>query len=1163
MKNFTHLHCHSHFSLLDGASSITKLAQAAKDRGMNSLAITDHGNLHGALQFYKECHKVGINPIIGYEAYVAPGFRGDREARCVAYSDDYDESGKLKEKNKSSYHLTLLAQNRTGFRNICKMASLASREGFYYKPRIDLELLEEYSDGVICLSGCVAGQMSQYLLTGMSQEARNLMIWYRRTFGDRFFAEVQNNNLQIQTDAAELTIDMANSVGVPIVATSDCHYVSSTDVRMHDTLICIASGAKRQQKDRFKFTGDQFHLRTPQEMYEAFPNNPEYVQASQEIADTVDIQLDLGKRYFPVFDIPKVGYTEDEFLRKLCTEALEERYDEITDEVSARLERELDVIAKLGFSSYFLICWDFVKYARDNGIQATARGSGVGSIVAYLLYLSNVCPIEYGLLFERFLDPNRAEAPDIDIDFERDRREEVIDYVKQKYGEESVAQIVTFGTLGARAAIRDVCRVEEFSYKMAQKIVSLIPDKPKVKIIDAITEVAELTALYTNDPAVKDILDLAMQVEGLARNMGKHAAALVIAPGPIDDYVPVIKASKSKDIITQWAMDDVESAGLLKMDFLGLRNLDILSNTIKTIEEESGHTIDPYEFPLDDQDTYDLLARGETKGIFQLESDGIRDLLVRMKPDCFNDIIATAALYRPGPIEGGMVDEYVEVKNGRKAAHYEHEIMEEVLEETHGVMVYQEQVMLILHKLGGIELRESYKCIKAISKKKEDVIDAFRQQFYEGCQGKVSQKFAEDTFERITFFAAYGFNKSHSTAYAKIAYMTAYLKCHYPVQFMCSLLASNSDKRNFSSKDSIADHIDDCQRMGIPILPPDLNRSGLVFTVSEGSILFGLSAIRNCGAKVMQSLITERKSNGGYKDLTDLFLRCRTACKSNTLKALNASGALGMFGNFSQVDNWIETQKPELAKNTKKANAHKLLMSDPERLPEVLPPAADWEAMEALQREKDAIGYYLTGHPIDICDKAIRERANRSCRDLLDSNRHPMRDVTMVGLISEVTNRNLKSKAGNKGGAYKSFQLEDGNFSIQCFLWPDANQMFGHLIRRDSIVVLEGYSGKRDGQEAVLHVTRVTDGSDVLKNKQGLLKLRVPAKDAEAMECVIEDLKRILRNNRGTCPVEIAIPIGTTTVLIRPKDTLVKFTGDVRNQIEDVIGREFSFTQED
>lgn len=759
-KCFCHLHLHTHYSLLDGFNRIQPLVKQTKELGMNAVAITDHGNLYGAIEFYMECKKGGIKPIIGYEAYLAPGSRLDR-----------DSKGELG----FSTHLTLLAQNETGFKNLIKLSSSAYLEGFYRNPRIDRQILEQHKEGLICLSGCLAGEFNQYIIKDKPQEAEKTAKWFRKVFGENYFIEIQNNGIGLQDQCTPVAADIANRLGVPLVATADAHYLCAEDSQAHDILFCINTRQMhdpRKKKYPEERMPNPYFVRSPEDMYRLFPNYQDAVARSQEIADKVNIDLDFKKRHFPVFTTPDAK-TPEAYLRELCEQGMEERYEgKASEAVRKRLDHELGTIARMGFSSYFLIVWDFVRFAREEGIPCTARGSGCGAIVCYLLYMSHVCPIEYDLLFERFLDPNRSEAPDIDIDFCQDRRELVIDYVKRKYGLESVAQIGTFGTLAAKAALKDVGRVLGQTPDRMNALCKLVPMKGAISksLQEALDESPDFKREYDQDPSIKQVVDIALKLEGANRNVGKHAAGVVIANGPVTNYVPVQRPPKkggsdegsddTTTMTTQWEMGILEKVGLLKMDFLGLRNLTVLDNCVKLIKKTRGITVEPTKFPLTDEATYQLLQRGDAKGVFQLESEGIRELLKRMKPDNIRDLIAVLALYRPGPLEGGMVDEYVECKNKRKQPFYPHPVMEEVLSETFAVMVYQEQIMRILNKLGGIELAKAYACIKAISKKNFEIINARKVDFVAGAKerGLEGEK-ADEIFELIVKFGGYGFNK--------------------------------------------------------------------------------------------------------------------------------------------------------------------------------------------------------------------------------------------------------------------------------------------------------------------------------------------------------------------------------------------------------------------
>ncbi len=1083
-RPFVHLHCHSHYSLLDGASSIPKLVQRTVDHGMNALALTDHGNLHGALEFYRECKKKEINPVIGYEAYIAPGSRKTKGGRG----------------RDSSYHLTLLCQNATGFQNLVKMASSAALEGFHYKPRIDKELLEAHHEGIICLSGCVSSEFSRSVLGrgGNGAEdhldkAAEVAGWFHNLFGDRYFIEIMNNGVDIQQEQLRGAVEVANRVGIPLVATSDCHYVDQGDAEAQDVMLCINTGRFRTDAKRMKMEGDQFYLRPPEEMYSSFVGLEDAVSRSQEIADSVDILLELGKRFFPVYELPD-EQTPEGRLRELCLQGLRERYDgneemlpggydkenpeesDLAEVVMKRLDRELGVINKLGFANYFLICWDFVDQARKRRIPATARGSGVGAIVCYALYLSHVCPIKYGLLFERFLDENRLEAPDIDIDFCKDGRGDIIRYVKEKYGEESVAQIGTFGTMKARAAIKDVGRALGIPLGRVNQVTAMVPDQLGITLDEAIEKSEDLRSVYEGDPEITELLDFARKLEGLARNIGTHAAAVVIGDGPLTDYVPLGRVAGKTDVITQWSMNDVEAAGLLKMDFLGLRTLTILSHSVDLIEQTTGERLDILKFPLDCEKTFALLQSGETKGVFQLESGGIRDLLQKMKPDHFLDIVATAALYRPGPLEGGMVQQYVDVKNGRRQAEYLTEILREILEETHGVMVYQEQVMQILNRVGNIPLAAAYTCIKAISKKKEELIAQNYEQYMAGSQESgLSKKEAQDMWDMILKFAGYGFNKSHSTAYALVAWQTAYLKTHYPIEFMGALLTGDIPGRNFTSKDSLVEHMEDCQRMDVEVVPPNINSSDVKFTVADGRIHFAMSAIKGCGASAAEAIVHERKENGPFTDIYDLCERVEsTKCSRSSMETLIKSGAMDDFGAkraqlVAVLDSAIKAGSALQAdRKSGQKNLFGAFEDDAEdtgnKPAQVEYPEMDeWPERELLVAEKEVLGYYLTSHPLAEFEERLLQYCSHKTNGL--ANCKDRDRVSMGGMVSAIKHSHTKNqKNPNDPTKYAMFDLEDVEGSIRCILWPGDFANCGDLVTPDAIVVLQGRLGYRSDE---------------------------------------------------------------------------------------------------
>ena len=1106
-RPFAHLHCHTHYSLLDGASKIPDLIKKVKELGMNSCAITDHGNLYGALEFYTKAKDAGINPILGYEAYIAPGARTDRSA------------SRMKD---AAYHLTLLAMNRQGFQNLVKLSSKAFLEGYYYRPRIDKEILAQHHEGIICLSGCASSELSRLLLAEEKEKAQSLVHWFSNLFGDRFYLEIQDGGVEIQQSCAEATIDLANKMGFPLVATNDAHYLCQTDSAMHDVLLCVNTKSQRSDENRMKIDTDQLFIRSPEQMYAAFPRQAEAVARSQEIANRVDINLDLKTRHFPVF-APPPGKTDIEHLKDVANEGLKWRYGENPEQKYIdRLTFELGVIERMGFASYFLIVWDFARFARSKGIPCSARGSACGAIVAFVLGLSDVCPIKYDLLFERFLDPNRTEAPDIDIDFCQERRELVIQYVKEKYGYANVAQIGTFGTLKAKAAVRDVCRALGVDLKRADLLAKMVPEELNIKLKDALEKSPELKAEYDKDPLTKEVIDFSMALEGLAKSAGTHAAGVVIADRPLDEYVPLQKITGKDDILTQWT--EVEKAGLLKMDFLGLRNLTILDRAVKNVKRHRGLDLVPKDLPLDDKPTFALLQRGESKGIFQLESGGMRDLLTKMKPDKFEDIIATSALYRPGPLEGGMVTTYVECKHGRQPVAKIHPIVDPVLAETYGVMVYQEQVMRILNRLGGIELASSYKCIKAISKKKLDDIAKYKGEFINGAKNNgMSEEQATELFGLIDKFAGYGFNKSHSTAYGAIAYQTAYLKAHYPAEFMAALLSCEME-----SSERIAEHADDARRMQLELLPPNVNLSDVEFTVIEEEaedlepkakgqkgkkksiaksepeasapggetndqglmvkdsaapqrlfrkIAFGMGAIRGVGDAPVRAIMEERQKNGPFKDIFDLTERIDPkVLQKGSLEMLIKAGALDCFGpnraqHLAALDRAVQAAANKFRD---KAKGQRSLFGGPPKagaepvadVDVTLPPLEDMPHSQKLALEKEVLGFYLTSHPLTEFGAQLGAYTQNQVKDLRDLG--DGKEVFLGGMIGAIKPAATKKPSRNGHSKYVNFDLEDSTGVVRCIMWPDDFAVHGEKIKKEAIVLIRGRIDARSREPNII-----------------------------------------------------------------------------------------------
>jgi DNA polymerase-3 subunit alpha len=1156
-RPFVHLHCHTHYSLLDGANRIPELVAQVKKDGMNALAITDHGNLYGAIEFYRECRSAGLNPIIGYEAYIAPGKRTQREAR---------------KRGDAGYHLTLLAHNATGFKNLIKMASVAFLEGYHYVPRIDKDLLAAHVEGLTCLSGCASSEFSEFILKDQMDEARKVAEWFAGVFGKHFYIEIQNNGLEIQELCARGAIDLANKLGLPLVATSDAHYLTEADAPAHDVLLCINTGRLRSDENRMRYGSNLFYVRPPEEMYRLFPEHHDAVRRSQEIADGCDIQLDFKKRHFPVY-IPPAGRSPEEHLRLMCEEGLRQRYgDSPSPAVRARLEHELGVICRMGFASYFLIVWDFVRFANEHAIPCSARGSACGAIVSYVLKLSHVDPLEYDLLFERFLDPNRSEAPDIDIDFCQDRREEVIRYVREKYGEASVAQIATFGTLAARAAIKDVGRALNVPLQRVTQLTEMIPKTLGITLDEALKQNPDLRGLYGSDPEVHELIDIARCLEGTNRQTGIHAAGVVIANGPLTDYVPLHKAVRKGDdagsrqgeavVATQWVMGDLEKVGLLKMDFLGLRTLTLLENAVRLIEKSRGICIDIYNLPLDDAETYDLLQKGDAKGVFQLESDGIRELLKRLRPDNIRDIIALMALYRPGPLEGGMVDDYVNIKHGRAQPSYAHTVMEEVLAETYGVLVYQEQIMRILNRLGGIELGSAYACIKAISKKKEEIINARRIDFLKGAQERgLAKETAQEIFELIVKFGGYGFNKSHTAAYAQVGYQTAYLKRHFTPEFMAALLSSEIEDGN--KRDVMVDHIADAKKLGVDVLPPDVNLSESNFSVESGRIVFGLAAIKGCGRQATEAIVRARAEGGPFGDLFDFCERVDSRQVARAaIERLIKAGALDCLGaHRAQLTHLLpralqsaterQDDKRRGQKNLFEVGGSETNGTANGVLTEDLPGVAPWPETEKLKYEKEVLDFYFSSHPLAQTEKDVNRYASHSIAGLKGVPADT--EVTLGGMLTQVRIMTYKKPQRNGNTRYGRCKVEDMSGVLECVMWGDEFVRYKDNFVEDQVLLVRG-NLERKTDEPILQITRVLTLEQAQRELARELHLLVKVGQHSPVD--VDVLAGILRKTPGTCPVILTVkdPGGRRCVLKLGRDFQINPATYLKDELEELLG---------
>ncbi|MBI5197569.1 MAG: DNA polymerase III subunit alpha, partial [Nitrospirae bacterium] len=978
-SDFVHLHVHTKYSLLDGANTIEDLVETADRFKMPAIAITDHGNMFGAVEFYEKAVKGGIKPIIGCEAYLAPASRLDK-------ANHYGIRN-------ASFHIVLLAADTLGYKNLIKLISAAHLEGFYYRPRLDKELLRKYHEGLIGLSACLKGEIPFRLAEGNFPAAEKAAIEYCEIFGKgNFYIELQENKLDIQRKVNRDLLTLAKKLNLPIVATADAHYLRREDAKAHDVLMCIQTGKMVQDEQRMRFSTDEFYIKSPEEMAHDFSELPEALKNTRVIAERCNVDLQLGKTHLPHYDVPE-GHTRESFLTELARKGLAERLQAATvlkvskERYEERLKEELRIISDMGYAGYFLIVWDFIHFARTNGIPVgPGRGSAAGSLVAYSLRITDLDPMTYDLLFERFLNPERISLPDIDIDFCMDNRDRVIEYVNQKYGADHVAQIITFGTMAARGVIRDVGRTLDIPYAEVDRVAKLIPNSLNMTLDEALRVEPKLKELMNSQSKIQQLIDYARSLEGLTRHASTHAAGVVISRDPITDHVPLYRGAHG-EVVTQYSMEGVEKIGLVKFDFLGLRNLTVIARAVKLINQRAitgadAGTGDPKPFrieeiPLDDPESYTLLGSGNTSGVFQLESSGMRDIMVKMKPDCFEDVIALLALYRPGPLGSGMVDDYIKRRRGGTKITYEVPQLEPILKETYGVILYQEQVMKIANVLAGFSLGEADILRRAMGKKKPEEMEKLKHHFIEGARNrKINEKKAEKIFGLMEYFAGYGFNKSHSATYALICYQTAYLKTHYPEEYMTAMLTSEMD-----NMDKVVGHIRECQEMGIPILPPDVNASESDFTVSPQNsgmaIRFGLAAVKNVGTAAIESIIANRNEGGPFTSVFDLCRRVDLRkVNRKTVEFLIRSGAVdSLHANRAQLLEGLDLimdYGASLQKEKHQVSLFEMGMSEGNAMTPKLPDIPDWDENVKLKYEKESIGFYITGHPLARYERDIR-----------------------------------------------------------------------------------------------------------------------------------------------------------------------------------------------
>jgi len=1142
-QGFVHLHLHTQYSLLDGAISCERLFARCKALGMDSVAMTDHGNLFGAIDFYTSAKAVGIKPILGIEAYIAPASRFEKQ-----------KGGGIKE---NAFHLILLAQNNAGYKNLLKLSSIGYTEGFYYRPRIDKEILAQYNEGLICMTACVKGEVPVMLLQGSEAAARQAVEEYLKIFGiNRFFIEIQEHENSEHPQLNQMLMDVAQKMGVGVVATNDVHFLDADDHKAHAVLCCISTGKKITDADRMIYPPDVF-LKSPGQMRQLFPYAPQACDMTVEIARRCDVELDLKSRHAPTYH-PADGSGAEEFLSKLVYEGVKRRYKKITPEIQERIERELEVIFGKGFASYFLIVWDFCNFARENNIPAGARGSAVGTVVGYCLGICDVDPIRYDLLFERFMDPERNEMPDVDIDICQDGRARVLEYVRGKYGH--IAQIITFGTMKARAVIRDVCRVLDVPLAEADKLAKLVPSELKMTLDKALNVEPDLKKAYEENERYRQVIDIGKKLEGLARHASVHACGVVIADEPLTNFLPLYKQTDSDDIITQFEGPMVEKVGLLKMDFLGLKTLSIIQRAVDLIEQIHGRKVDIESIDITDQKVFrDIFAQGRTKGVFQFESGGMQDMLMKLEPDRLEDLIAANALYRPGPM--GLIPDYIERKHGAKWT-APHPIMRQALEETFGIMVYQEQVMRICNRLGDIPLREAYTLIKAIGKKSLDVIAAEKKRFIEGCVKKgLTAIQSEEIFDLIERFAGYGFNKSHATRYSFIAYQTAWLKAYYPVEFMAALLTYE-----MGNTDKVVEYIGECREMGIEVLPPDINESFVDFTVvynkehggkTGGVIRFGLAAVKGVGAKAVEQIIAARQKAGRFKSL---FHFCESvdlrAVNKQVLESLIKAGAFDNLGG-SRAQMMKALEKAVQSGASRQVDKQRGQMSffgqtgfdgdktDAETLPDVPP----WAEMQMLTYEKEVLGFYVTSNPLSKYADQID--AYSTCNTSQLASIREGAEVVIGGMISKV--RTLITRNGRAAGQKMAvLELEDLQGRCEVVLFPKAYEQYGAKIGVDKIVFVRGKVDCRRENPNILADELI--GAEEVVDKLAA-KVWIQLAGDEITEEKINRIRGLCNSHRGKSPIHISVQTGRYKIVaVADKNLSVRPDAEFYRKLEAIVG---------
>ena len=1121
--DYVPLHLHTEYSLLDGSIKIDELVQVASEYRMPAVAITDHGNLFGAIEFYKKVSKAGIKPIIGCELYVAPTSRFEKKGSGAG---------------EASFHLILLARDNAGYRNLVNLVTRAYTEGFYYKPRIDKDLLAQYSGGLICLTSCLKGEIPYYLNKDMIDKARQSALEYKHILGpENFFLELQDNGLSAQEKVNKKLVSLADELHIGVVATNDCHYLRKDDARAHDVLLCIQTGKTVHDIDRLRLETEEFYFKSPEDMKNAFKDLPSAIRSTREIAERCNVEFTLGSVLLPTYKT-ETGLSPEAFLRNLALKGLQEKFGPDPPKLyQERLQTELSIIMKMHYASYFLIVWDFISFARKKGIPVgPGRGSAAGSLVAYCLDITEIDPIRYNLLFERFLNPERISMPDIDVDFCKDKRNEVISYVSEKYGHDHVAQIITFGTMAAKAAIRDVGRALDIPYSEVDKIAKLVPSTLNITIAEALKEEPQLKELYDTNPKVKDVLDIAMRLEGLCRHASTHAAGVVISPDPLTDYTPLYKNPTDGTITTQFDMFAVEDIGLLKFDFLGLKTLTVIEKTIGYIEAE-GTGFSLKDIPLEDPDTYRLLSSAQTTGVFQLESSGMRDLLVKMQPSKFEDLIALVSLYRPGPLGSGMVDDFIKRKRGIIPVKYELPQLEEILNETHGVILYQEQVMRIANRLAGFTLGQADILRKAMGKKKPEEMERQKEAFISGASAHgITEKKAQRIYDLMAFFAGYGFNKSHSAAYAYLTYQTAFLKCHFPIAFMAATLSADMD-----STEKIVKSISECRSMEINILPPDINESGSEFKVIGNAIRFGLEAVKGVGSAAIESILEMRAKDGPFKSLNE-FLQRTDSKKVNrkVIESLVKAGAFDLLG-VHRAEGMDLIERPNGLTGAPSLFGQQDFFSSGAKSE-----TEKWNEMELLRYEKEALGFYISGHPLAKYRYSIDSKGSRRIREIEEiPDKH---EVQVAGIIGGL--KRIKTKGKVETMAYLALEDEEGTMEVLVF--PDLYKNVAALLSKERLVMVKGTIDKTE--KGVKLIAREVYGLDDYIGQNGYARIEITIPFHLSASDNLKALREIISGNKGKSQVYLKILVnGSQVVLVTSLS--VEPSAYLQERIEGLFGK--------